>query len=193
MKSVFKTYTIAIIALSLTAAFYSCGNKSEKTPEPKQEQPLEVSTNADGIYKSEKYNLMFTPPEDYVMFNDSQMTTQGEGIADFTYEMIAEHVTGFPHVMVVSEKTAHKTLEEYTNYLKANFMGEGNEGFLVEDNEGMEIAGESYSCFTVFSGDTIIEKFCVRQVNDEFLCIIAITENGKNTGDEIWSSFSDIK
>ena len=183
MKSFLKKFAAILMALLLIFSFCSCeGEESKK-------ETFE-NTDLQKGYKSEKYNLKFTPPEGYVMFTDSQKAAQMAGSKNTSCEMISEHSDGFPQIKVVFEKFDGDEAT-YLEKMKESFETNSINASYTAPSE-TEIAGEKYLGFTISVEDSINMEVYSKKFDDGILCISVTSLAGSDTG-SILKSFSKLQ
>ena len=166
----------ATLVLSLSLCLSACSDKEKtkapeiieettKTPASEEKPSPEDSTYAED-YRSEKYNLVFTLPAEYVMFNNTQIDAQAVG--QTKYEMVAEHNSGYPRVMVIAETTDAPDVNAYLENLQTVVS---STDFTMSEISDYEIAGRSFRGFTAERTDGILQSFYAEKCGDEFVCI----------------------
>ncbi len=190
MKRLFRL-SAAASALVLLFSLMACSDKASDSPSSGQEEPpAQVQTSSTKGYESTAYNLKFTPPEGYVMFSDAEMDAQNANAGGTKYEMISEHSNGFPHVMVIAEKSDAENAEEYLENLKSNFSSDTYTSTEIAEKE---IAGRSFKTFSLTTADGITESFYAEKSGEEFLCIAVITFEGLGEEGEVLNAFSSVE
>lgn len=169
----------AILILSVSLCLSACSGE-DKTESAKKgitkEQNIEKDSSLKNDntqeneavtgYESEKYNLVFTPPESFVMFNSAEINAQAVG--QTKYEMVSEHEMGNPRVMVIAETTDAPDVDSYLENLRAVVS---SSDFVLSEISDFEIAGRIFRGFIAERSDGIIQSFYAEKAGDEYVCI----------------------
>ena len=155
----------ATLVLSLSLCLSACSGNEKAEEKPSQKTEIQQTANTDG-YKSEKYNLQFTPPEGYTMFNNEMIDAQAVG--QTKYEMVSEHSTGYPRVMVIAETSEASDVDAYLENLRSVVS---SVDFTLSDISDCEIAGRNFRYFSAERTDGTTQTFYAEKCGDEFVCI----------------------
>lgn len=188
MKSLSKKITAVLISATLTFSLCACGSKNDN-PENKTEKNI-VQTDAQNGYESKTYNLKFTPPENFVMFSDSQKAAQMNGSKNTSCEMIAEHNDGFPQVKVIFEKFGGNE-NEYLSYIKTSLESGGINASYTEPSD-TEIAEETYRGFTACVEESVNMEIYAKKYDGGILCISVTSLVGDSDSSTLLGAFSKI-
>lgn len=159
-----------MLILLLSLCFSACSHIEpehppiEKNPSPANDI-LQNDTSTE-VYRSEVYNLKFTPPEGYTMFNNEMIDAQAVG--QTKYEMVAEHSSGYPRVMVIAETADAADVDSYLKNLQDIIS---SLEFTLSEISDYEIAGRNFRYFSAERTDGTIQSFYAEKCGDEFVCI----------------------
>ena len=163
----YRVLMSAALAFMLSLSLIACADNEDIAETPSQDTAIhQTGTVTDEGYENKTYNLRFTLPEGYVMFNNTLIDAQAVG--NTKYEMVAEHSSGYPRVMVIAETTDAEDVNAYLENLR-NVVSSTD--FTLSEIADYEIAGRNFRYFTAERTDGTIQTFYAEKCGDEYVCI----------------------